>query len=112
MEVLPITGALGAEIRGVDPRDPEFDYEAVLRALLEYEVVFFRDVNLSEDEHLELGRRFGTPSIFPVARLMGMTEPTMTVIEDGPESPNQADAWRSEERRVGKECRSRWSPYH
>src|SRR5260221_12902268 len=23
-----------------------------------------------------------------------------------------AEAWRSEERRVGKECRSRWSPYH
>ena len=24
----------------------------------------------------------------------------------------QYDAMRSEERRVGKECRSRWSPYH
>ena len=24
----------------------------------------------------------------------------------------QAPTWRSEERRVGKECRSRWSPYH
>src|SRR3712207_9166057 len=24
----------------------------------------------------------------------------------------QARDWRSEERRVGKECRSRWSPYH
>src|SRR5574341_336091 len=23
-----------------------------------------------------------------------------------------ADSFRSEERRVGKECRSRWSPYH
>src|SRR2546421_5488376 len=23
-----------------------------------------------------------------------------------------AEEWRSEERRVGKECRSRWSPYH
>src|SRR3989441_6895204 len=22
------------------------------------------------------------------------------------------ETWRSEERRVGKECRSRWSPYH
>ena len=22
------------------------------------------------------------------------------------------DGYRSEERRVGKECRSRWSPYH
>ena len=24
----------------------------------------------------------------------------------------QSGAFRSEERRVGKECRSRWSPYH
>ena len=24
----------------------------------------------------------------------------------------QEEVWRSEERRVGKECRSRWSPYH
>src|SRR2546429_4203268 len=28
------------------------------------------------------------------------------------ESPHKIDAKRSEERRVGKECRSRWSPYH
>src|SRR2546422_10348172 len=26
--------------------------------------------------------------------------------------PRAASAKRSEERRVGKECRSRWSPYH
>src|SRR2546422_8889005 len=26
--------------------------------------------------------------------------------------PKQYEAQRSEERRVGKECRSRWSPYH
>src|SRR3712207_7717110 len=24
----------------------------------------------------------------------------------------EKNSWRSEERRVGKECRSRWSPYH
>src|SRR2546422_9879842 len=29
--------------------------------------------------------------------------------KSGPGSPNES---RSEERRVGKECRSRWSPYH
>ena len=28
------------------------------------------------------------------------------------EAMKQAGAERSEERRVGKECRSRWSPYH
>ena len=27
-------------------------------------------------------------------------------------SSNAQDGIRSEERRVGKECRSRWSPYH
>ena len=25
---------------------------------------------------------------------------------------DKSDSFRSEERRVGKECRSRWSPYH
>ena len=28
------------------------------------------------------------------------------------EGAMRADVQRSEERRVGKECRSRWSPYH
>src|SRR2546425_8338204 len=31
---------------------------------------------------------------------------------DVPTCRQAADASRSEERRVGKECRSRWSPYH
>lgn len=96
MDIIPVTGALGAEIRGVDLRDIDADFEAVKAALLEHEVVFFRDAHLTEDEHLALGRRFGTPSIFPVARLMGATEPTMTVIEDGPESPNKADMWHTD----------------
>ena len=33
----------------------------------------------------------------------------MTVHTRFPPEPN---GYRSEERRVGKECRSRWSPYH
>src|ERR1039457_2281665 len=31
---------------------------------------------------------------------------------DGRGERKRADPHRSEERRVGKECRSRWSPYH
>ena len=33
---------------------------------------------------------------------------TVTALENA----NKAMGSRSEERRVGKECRSRWSPYH
>ena len=36
------------------------------------------------------------------------------VMDDSPDalSPPHIEETRSEERRVGKECRSRWSPYH
>src|SRR3712207_9463735 len=37
---------------------------------------------------------------------------TCTVEEQVAEGDKVVSRWRSEERRVGKECRSRWSPYH
>ena len=37
---------------------------------------------------------------------------TLFVISHSPRSCDYEPAHRSEERRVGKECRSRWSPYH
>ena len=96
MEIIPVAGALGAEIRGVDLKDRDLDIAPVREALLEYEVVFFRGAHLTEDEHFALGRKFGNPSVFPIPRLMGLTEPTMTVIEDGPDSPNKADLWHTD----------------
>src|SRR5690554_7911264 len=42
--------------------------------------------------------------------LPGWTESTFGV-QKLEELPENARAYRSEERRVGKECRSRWSPY-
>lgn len=96
LDLLPITGVLGAEVRDVDLRDPDIDFAAIYAALVEHEVLFFRGAALTEEEHLELGRRFGTPSVFPIARLLGATEPTLTVIEDGPDTPNAADVWHTD----------------
>ena len=38
-------------------------------------------------------------------------QPTETQLPDAP-AQEEIALPRSEERRVGKECRSRWSPYH
>lgn len=95
MKVTRVAGALGARLDDVDPRDPEA-FDDIKAALLEHEVVFFRGVNLTEEEQFELGRRFGSPSIFPVQKLLGATEPRMTVIRDTAESPNAADAWHTD----------------
>ena len=63
------------------------------------------------------GTNEGTVLVFP--QLQGY----LTPFEDKPQAKKLLDgdganitimelAARSEERRVGKECRSRWSPYH
>ncbi len=96
MKITPVAGALGARIDDVDVRDPKLDFDAVYQALLDHEVIFFPEANLSEDEQMAFGRQFGTPSIFPVARIFGATEPKMTVIADGPESRNAADRFHTD----------------
>src|SRR5258705_12702796 len=47
-------------------------------------------------------------------RLVRRRDDLMAVFEDGEADEKAVDRAidRSEERRVGKECRSRWSPYH
>ena len=37
---------------------------------------------------------------------------TLVSINSVEGAPEEGAPYRSEERRVGKECRSRWSPYH
>ena len=64
-------------------------------------------------------------SFFPQLHLRPLQFPNISMhirMENGWKNPllisnfksNRPDnfIWRSEERRVGKECRSRWSPYH
>lgn len=97
LDIRPVSGALGAEVHGVDLRTVDDDGFEQIRSLLhEHEVLFFPGAGLSEDEHMVLGRRFGEVAIFPVARLLGATEPRFQVITDGPDSPPVADQWHTD----------------
>ena len=56
----------------------------------------------------DLRARTSLPIELPVnARLICFTPDNRSLV-----IRHRDDSWRSEERRVGKECRSRWSPYH
>ena len=52
----------------------------------------------------------GWPENQPEIMVLSLT--THKGVQDFALSKEQALLIRSEERRVGKECRSRWSPYH
>jgi alpha-ketoglutarate-dependent taurine dioxygenase len=61
IEVHPFTGAIGAEIRGVDLREPldEDTWREVREAFDDYLVVTFPKQPITHEQHLAFSRRFG-----------------------------------------------------
>ena len=43
---------------------------------------------------------------------LGINKDLEAIVRRDPRAMSRSPQMRSEERRVGKECRSRWSPYH
>ena len=58
----------------------------------------------TKDELIDYANRSGLPE--------AVLENLQEIEEDDEVFESIEELWRSEERRVGKECRSRWSPYH
>jgi taurine dioxygenase len=58
-------------------------------------VLFFRDQDLDDEQQRAFASRFGTLSVFPVAKLMGSTN-DMGYIEDTADSPPDADGWHTD----------------
>ena len=69
IRVKPLTVAIGAEIEGVDLSQPLSDdtFAAVHKALMDHNVIFFRDQYLTLEQHKDFGRLFGDLHIHPAA---------------------------------------------
>ncbi len=93
-----VGAALGAVLSGIDLRDDLSDAaESVLRdALAEHEVIFLRDQQITAERQLEVAEIFGTPSLYPISKLFGATEPECSVIEDTADSPPTTDNWHTD----------------
>ena len=67
LRIEPVTGALGAEVLGVDLSRELSDgvFAAVHEALLRYGVIFFRDQALDIPQHKAFASRFGTLFLHP-----------------------------------------------
>jgi alpha-ketoglutarate-dependent taurine dioxygenase len=98
VDVRPVSGAIGAEIGGVDlARDlPAETIAAIRRALLDHCVIFFRDQQLTSEQYLAFARRFGEPIEYPFVRgLDGF--PTITPVVKLPaERVNFGGVWHAD----------------
>jgi taurine dioxygenase len=103
IEVTPIARSLGAIVSGVDLRDrmSDEDFALIYEALMQHLVLFFRDQDLDDDQHLAFASRFGAPNVYPTTRARGLELP-IEFIEDTPDSPPKADLWHT------PHCARRW----
>ena len=60
MDIKLLSGALGAEIDGIDLKDTSKEnFNKINKLLLEHKVIFFRKQNITAEEQLSLARHFG-----------------------------------------------------
>jgi len=70
LDIRPLSGALGAEILGIDLAHDlgEETVAAIRAAWLEHLVIFFRDQTLEPAQFLSVARRFGEPVEYPFVK--------------------------------------------
>ncbi|TML16644.1 MAG: taurine dioxygenase [Actinobacteria bacterium] len=97
VEVTPIARSLGAIVSGVDLRSrvSDEDFGVIYDALMQHLVLFFRDQDLDDEQHLAFASRFGSPNVYPTTRARGLDLP-IEFIEDTPDSPPKADLWHTD----------------
>ena len=96
IRVEPLTGAIGAEVGGVDLREVDDETRAELHAAwMDHKVLFFRHQDLSHAQHVAYGRRFGDLEIHPfIPDATG--HPEIIVLESTPGRFSAAEAWHTD----------------
>jgi taurine dioxygenase len=99
MEVIPLTTAIGAEVRGVDARQPlaESTVADLHTALMEHLVLFLRAQDVSEEEQLAVAANFGPPVSASMTRDRDVEPRYFVTLEDSVDSPpNKANGWHTD----------------
>jgi len=70
LDIQPLTPALGGEVFGVDlsKQLTPSEVEAIRRALIAHQVIFFRNQQITFEQHIRLAQRFGSLHVHPLAQ--------------------------------------------
>jgi taurine dioxygenase len=99
IQVTKMTAPLGAEISGVDLTKPLSDEvrDEIEKALDEHLVVFFRDQDVTVEDHTRFARSFGEIYTHPVHQpLKQAGRPEIFELASGPDAPYVAERWHSD----------------
>lgn len=95
LAITPISGALGAEVYGLDlGAIDDAGFETLDQALIDHLVVFLPDQHLTPEGHIALGRRFGEIEIHPYLQKLDTEHPEIVVLEA--DHGAIADVWHTD----------------
>jgi taurine dioxygenase len=97
LKLTPVAGALGAEVGGVDLSQPidEGLYRDIRQALVEYQVLFFRNQLIEAAHQKALADCFGPLQTHPAYRTVAGF-PEITILESTAETPTKIEKWHTD----------------
>jgi taurine dioxygenase len=97
LEVKPLSPMIGAEISGVDLRHPldGATLGEIRAALLEWKVLFFREQDITTEQHLTFARHFGPLEVHPFAPEKPGYPEVLAITHDR-ERPGKENVWHSD----------------
>ncbi len=98
IEVLPLSGAMGAEVRGVNLAAPLDDetFAEIDAALVDFGMIFFRDQQLDLAQLAAFARRFGELDVHPIVKGMEEHPEIVRVWKPKGESASFGVGWHSD----------------
>jgi taurine dioxygenase len=97
IEILPLSGHLGAEVHGADlSQVDDALFAQIHRAFLDHAVVVFRDQKLSHEDQISLGRRFGELDVHPIAIGMEEHPEIIRVLKPAGERASFGTSWHTD----------------
>ncbi len=97
MQFHKVAVALGAEVSGIDLREPlsETDVRTLRAGLAEHQVLFFRDQDIDPEHHRALALHFGDPVRHPAyPNVEGYDE--INILQSSEDAPTKIDTWHSD----------------
>ena len=97
METKLLSGALGAEISGISLKDSsDKNFEKINDLLLEHKVIFFRNQNITTEEHKSLAKKFGPLEKHAYVKGRRKHPEIVRIIKDPNEKNQWGENWHSD----------------
>jgi len=98
LRIAPLATACGAEVWGVDlaAAQDEGTIADIRRALLQHQVIFFREQNLTPAQHKAFAARFGSLQRHPMIRLDDQHPEVLRIVKEAGDDKNFGGDWHSD----------------